>query len=68
MRFGAEMDLRPAQVAQFQVAGGEVRMEMGQHDVAYSHPKFFGGGDVFIHVPLGIDNDGGFGRLIGEQV
>ena len=55
----AEMDGGAATVAQFQMAGDEVGVEVGQKDVADLEAEFLGVGQVLLDVALGIDDDGG---------
>ncbi len=65
---GAEMDGRAATVAQFQMAGDEVGVEMGEEDVADLEAERFGVGQVLLDVALGIDDDGGGTGLVSEQI
>ena len=65
---GAEMDGRAATVAQFQMAGDEVGMEVGQEDVADLEAEFLGVGQVLLDVALRIDDDGGRAGLVSEQI
>ena len=65
---GAEMDGRAAMVAQLQVAGDEVGVEMGEEDVADLEAKLFGVGQVLLDVALRVDDDGGCALLVPEQI
>ena len=65
---GAEMDRRAATVAQFQMAGYEVGVEVGQEDVADLEAEFLGVGQVLLDVALGIDDDGGRTGLVSKQI
>ena len=65
---GAEMDGRAATVAQLQMAGDEVGVEVGEKDVADLEAKFFGVGQVLLDVALGVDDDGGRTGLVSEQI
>ena len=65
---GAKMDGGAAAVAQFQVASDEIRVEMREEDVADGEAVGSRIGQVLLNVPLGVDNDGGGGGLVGEEV
>ena len=65
---GAEMDSRAATVAQFQMAGDEVGVEVGEEDVADLEPEFLGVGQVLLDVALRVDDDGGRTGLVSEQI
>ncbi len=65
---GAQMDCRAASVAQFQVSGDEVRVKMGEEDVADFEAERRGVGQVLLDVALGIDNDGRRTGLVPEQI
>ena len=62
------MDGRAAAVAQFQMAGDEVGVEVGEEDVADLEAKFLGVGQVLLDVALRIDDDGGRTGLVPEQI
>ena len=62
------MDGRAATVAQFQMAGDEVGVEVGEEDVADLKAKFLGVGQVLLDVALGVDDDGGRTGLVSEQI
>jgi hypothetical protein len=65
---GAEMDGRAATVAQFQMAGDEVGVKMGEEDVADLEAEFLGVGQVLLNIALGVDDDGGRAGLVSEQI
>jgi len=65
---GAEMDRRAAPVAKFQVAGDEVRMKVGEEDVADLEAKLLGIGQVVLDIALGVDDHGGRAGLVSEQI
>ena len=65
---GAEMDGRAATVAQFQMAGDEVGVEMGEKDVADLEAEFLGVGQVLLNVALRVDDDGGRTGLVSQQI
>ena len=64
----AEMDGGAAAVAQFQMAGDEVGVEVGEEDVADLEAEFFGVGEVLLDVALRVDDDGGAAGFVAEQV
>jgi hypothetical protein len=66
--FGAEVDGGAYAVAQFEMAGDEVGVEMGEEHVLDLKIVFDGEGQVLVDVPLGIDNGGGAGVLVADQV
>ena len=65
---GAEMDGRAATVAQFQMAGDEVGVEVGEEDVADLEAEFLGVGQVLLDVALRVDDDRGRTGLVSEQI
>ena len=65
---GAEMDGRAATVAQFQMAGDEVGVEVGEEDVADLQAEFLGVGQVLLDIALRVDDDGGRTGLVSEQI
>ncbi len=65
---GAEMDGRAATVAQLQVAGDEIGVEVGEENVADLQTKCFGVGQVLLDVALRVDDDGGGTGLVSEQI
>ena len=48
-----------ATVAQFQMAGDEIGVEVGEKDVTDPEAKFVGVGQVLLDNALGVDDDGG---------
>ena len=56
---GAEMDGGAAPVAQFQMAGNKVGMEMGEKHVADLQAVFFRVDQILLNVALRINDDGG---------
>ena len=62
------MDGRAAAVAQLQMAGDEVGVEVGEEDMADLEAKFFGVGQILLDVALGVDDDGGRTGFVSEQV
>ncbi len=64
----AEVDCGAAGVAQLQVAGDEVGVEVAEEDVADLKTKPFGVGEILLDVALRIDDDGGLALLITEQI
>ena len=62
------MDRRAATVAQFQMAGDEVGVKMGEEDVADLEAEFPGVGQVLLDIALGVDDDGGRAGLVSEQI
>ena len=64
----AEMDGCAATVAQFQMAGDKVGVEMGEKDVADLEAKFLGVGQVLLNIALGVDDDRGRTGLVAQQV
>ena len=65
---GAEMDGRAATVAQFQMAGDKVGVEVGEKDVADLEAEFLGVGQVLLNIALRVDDDGGRTGLVSEQI
>ena len=65
---GAEVDRRAGAIAQLQVAGQEVGMEMGEEDVRDPQPVFRGEGEVTVHVALGVHDGRDSGGFIPDQV
>ena len=62
------MDGRTATVAQFQVAGDEVGVEVAEEDMADLEAKFFRVGQVLLNVALRVDDDGGRTCLVSQQI
>ena len=68
LRTGAEMDRRAATVAQFQMAGYEIGVEMSEEDVTDLEAETCGVSQVLLDVALGIDDDGGRTSLVSQQI
>ena len=58
----------PQAVAQFQMAGDKVGVEMGEKDVADVEPQFLGVGQVLLNIALGVDDDRGRTGLVSQQI
>ena len=67
-RRGAEIDSRAHAIAQLQMPGDEVGVEMRQKDVLDLEPVFGGKRDVLIRVPLRINDGCRACRLVSNQV
>src|SRR5260370_41000135 len=50
------------------MAGDEVRVKVGEEDVADLEAKLLGIGQVLLGIALGVDDDGGRAGLISEQI
>jgi hypothetical protein len=50
------------------MAGDEVRVKVGEEDVADLEAKFLGIVQVLLDIALGVDDDGGRAGLISEQI
>ena len=68
LRARPKMDGGAAAVAEFQVAGDEVGMEMSKEYVADLKAEGCRVGQVLLNVALGIDDDRGGTGVIAEQV
>ena len=70
LRLGAraEMDGCAATIAQLQVAGNEVGVEVAEKDMPDFEAEFFGVGQVLLDVALRVDDDGGRTGLVSEQI
>ncbi len=64
----AEIDGRARAIAQLQMAGDEIGMQMGQEDVPDGERVFGGEFHVLIDVPLRIDNGCRARRFVSNQV
>ncbi len=64
----AQVDCGAAAVAKLQMAGDKVGVEVGEKDMADGESVSSGVSEVLLDIALGIDNDGGRGRLVGQQV
>src|SRR5208337_735897 len=65
---GSKMDGRAATIAQLQVTGDEVSVEVAEKNMADLQPKFLGIGQILLDVALRVDDDGGRTVLISEQI
>ena len=65
---GAEADVGSAAVAEFEMAGEEVGVEVGEEDVADVHAELVGVVDVLLDVSLGVDDDGGVAGFVGDGI
>ena len=65
---GAEVDGRAATVAQLEVAGDEIGVEVGEKDVADLEAEFLGVGEVLLDVALRIDDDRRRACLVAQQI
>src|SRR5260370_8281077 len=64
----AEMDGRAATVAQFQMAGDEVSVEVGEKDMSDLKAKILGVGQVLLDIALGVDHVAGTTRPIPAAI
>ncbi len=62
------MDGRAAAIAQLQVTGNEIGVEVAEKDVADLQPEFLGVDHVLLDVALRVDDDGGATGLVTEQI
>ncbi len=65
---GAEIDGRAATVPQFQMAGHEIGVKVGQEDVADLQAEFLGIGQVLLDIALRVDDDRGRAGLVSDQI
>jgi hypothetical protein len=65
---GAKMDGGAATVAQLQVAGNEIRVEMGEEDMANLEAKLFGIRQILLDVALRVNDDSGCALLLPEEI
>ena len=65
---GTQMDGRAAAVAQLQMAGDEVGVEVGEKHVADMKAKLLGVAQVLLNVALRIDDDGSRTGLVSKQI
>ncbi len=63
---GAEVDYRATTVAQFQVAGDKVCVEVGEKNVADPKSSFISVVKVLLDVSLRINDDGGRTGLVSK--
>ena len=68
LRRGAEIDRRADAIAQLEMSGDEVGVQVRQDDVRDAQPVLGGEGDVLIDVALRIDDGRGAGRLVADEV
>ena len=64
----AQIDLRADAIAQLEMAGQEVGVEMRQQDMLDPQPRRSRIGDVGVDVPLRIDDRRDSGCLVGDEV
>ena len=64
----AKMDLRTNTIAQLQVAGDEIGMEVGEKHMPDGQSLCFGVSDVLIDIALWINNNSSFRLLVANQV
>ena len=62
------MDGCAATVAQFQMAGDEVGVEVSEEDVADLEAELFGVGEVLLDVALRVDDDRGRAGLVSDEI
>ena len=62
------MDGRAATVAEFQMAGHEIGVEVGEKYVPDLQAEGRGIGQVLLNIALRIDNDGGRAGLVSKQI
>jgi hypothetical protein len=67
-RLGPEIDARAGAVAQLQVAGQEIGVQVRQHDMADGQAVLGGIGQVLLDIALRIDHDGLLRLLVGHDV
>ena len=67
-RLVAKHDARADAVAQFDVASGEVSMEVSKDGVGDREADLTGVVDIDVDVASGVDDDGGLGFVVGDQV
>jgi hypothetical protein len=63
-----QIDPRPGAIAQFEVAGNEVGMEVREKDVLDSQTMLGGEREVLIHVTLRVDNSGRVRLLVADEI
>ena len=68
LRCRTQVDRRADAVAQLEVTGNEVRMEVGQEHVFDSQTVFRGERQVLLDVTLWIENRGGVRLLVTDQI
>ena len=65
---GAQADPRADALPQLEVAGYEIRVEVGQEDGLDRRAQLVGGVEVLLDVPPRIDDDGAAARLVDDDV
>src|SRR5436305_620897 len=65
---GSEVDGCVDAVAEFEVAGDEVGVEMGEEDVLDGQRVLLGEGEILCDVALGIDDGGGASLLVSDEI
>ena len=68
LSLGAKMDGRAAAVAQFQMAGHEVRVEVGQENMPNCAAELLGIRQVLLDVALRVDDSGATAALVGDEI
>ena len=68
LRARAEVDGGAAAVAEFEVAGDEVGVKVGEEDVADFEPELRGVGEVLVDVALRVDDDGRGSGFVTDEV
>lgn len=66
--FGAEIDCGTEAIAEFEMTGDEISVEMGEEDMFDLKAVFFSEGEVAIDVALGIDDGGDACGIVGDEV
>ncbi len=65
---GTGKDRGAATVAQFQVAGDEAGVEMGEEHLPDLKAEFSGIVEVLLNIALGVDDDSGRDGLVSERI
>ena len=61
-------NLRAAAIAQLQMPGKKVSMEVGEEDIANRHAEPLGVGQILLDIPLRINDDRSLAGLVGDQI
>ena len=64
----AEIDRRAGPVAQLEMAGDEIGVEVGEEDVRDPQAVLLGEGQVLVDVALRVDDRGRPGRLVADEI
>jgi hypothetical protein len=64
----AEMDGGAAAIAELEVSGDEVGVEVREENVADLEAEFFGVVEILLDVALGVDDYGGVAGFVAEEV